>query len=252
MDSWDITLNDLTLGYGETVVLESVSDVLPAGKTSVILGGSGCGKSTLLKHILGLMKPMKGRILIGGNDLFSLPHSDFRSIRRRMGVLFQDGALLGSLTLAENVALPLKEHTRMKDKEIAEKVHSKLELVGLDEFGGYYPSELSGGMKKRGGLARSIVNDPPLLLCDEPTSGLDPVNAATMDRMLKRMQQRLGSTMVVVSHDLASLHEIADHVLVLNEGRVAYAGDLAGMESSNDPYLRRFLAREPEPENTLD
>ncbi|TVM24733.1 ABC transporter ATP-binding protein, partial [Oceanidesulfovibrio marinus] len=144
IDSWDITLNDLTLGYGETVVLESVSDVLPAGKTSVILGGSGCGKSTLLKHILGLMKPMKGRILIGGNDLFSLPHSDFRSIRRRMGVLFQDGALLGSLTLAENVALPLKEHTRLKDKEIAEKVRSKLELVGLDEFGVYYPSELSG------------------------------------------------------------------------------------------------------------
>ncbi|TVM20008.1 ABC transporter ATP-binding protein [Oceanidesulfovibrio indonesiensis] len=247
--SWEITLDDLTLGYGDHVVLEGVSDALPAGKTSVILGGSGCGKSTLLKHILGLMKPMKGRILIGGRDLYSLPRSEFRAMRRKMGALFQDGALLGSLTLEDNVALPLKEHTKLSEKKIMEIVHHKLGLVGLAEFGGYYPSELSGGMKKRGGLARSIVSDPPLLLCDEPTSGLDPVNAATMDRLLKRMQERLGSTMVVVSHDLASLREIADHVLVLNEGRVAYAGDLQGMETSDDPYLRRFLNRDPEPED---
>ncbi|MFW5733533.1 MAG: ABC transporter ATP-binding protein [Oceanidesulfovibrio sp.] len=249
MPSWEITLEDLTIGYGDHVVLEGISDILPAGKTSVILGGSGGGKSTLLKHILGLMKPMKGRILIGGRDLYALPRSEFRAVRRKMGVLFQDGALLGSLTLEANVALPLKEHSRLPEKEISKIVHHKLELVGLEEFGGYYPSELSGGMKKRGGLARSIVADPPLLLCDEPTSGLDPVNAATMDRLLKRMQQRLDSTMVVVSHDLASLREIADHVLVLNEGRIAYAGDLAGMESSDDLYLRRFLNREPEPED---
>ncbi len=244
--TWEITLENLTAGYDGKAVLRDVNAVLPARKTSVILGESGCGKSTLLRHILGLQKPMAGRVRIGGSDLFNVPRKEFRAVRRRMGALFQDGALLGSLTLGQNTALPLTEHGRTPMAEVERRVRETLALVGLEEFIHYHPSQLSGGMKKRGGLARAIVTDPPLLLCDEPTSGLDPINAASMDRLLSRMRQRLDSTMVVVSHDLESMMAIADHVLVLHEGRAVYDGDVDGLRASKDPYLQRFLAREPE------
>ena len=247
--AWDIALEDLQVGYVGTVVLDGINAVLPAGKISVILGGSGCGKSTLLRHILGLNTPTRGRILLGGQDLFQVKKSEFRRFRRRMGVLFQDGALLGSLTLAENVGLPLKEHTRL-DPEAREKiVRYKLSLVGLEEFTDYYPSQLSGGMRKRAGLARAIVMDPPVLLCDEPTSGLDPINSALMDRLLQDMNARYGVTVVVVSHDLESLFAIADHVIVLHEGKAAYVGGMEELKSTKDPYLRQFLDRDPGEQN---
>jgi phospholipid/cholesterol/gamma-HCH transport system ATP-binding protein len=246
---WDIELRDLRLGYGESVVLEDLNAVLPAGKISVILGGSGSGKSTLLRHIVGLAQPMAGRILLGGQNIFSLPGKSFRQIRRRMGMLFQDGALLGSLTVEENVALPLSEHTRLSPADIREIVLHKLSLVNMDGFAGYYPSELSGGMRKRAGLARALVADPPLLLCDEPTSGLDPVNAAQMDALLLAMKAHFPDmTIITVSHDLASLRAIADHVLVLANKNAAYAGDLAGLLDTDDPYLRQFLDRQPKEE----
>ncbi len=247
--AWDIALEDLQVGYVNTVVLDGINAVLPAGKISVILGGSGCGKSTLLRHILGLNTPTRGRIMLGGQDLFRVKKSEFRRFRRRMGVLFQDGALLGSLTLAENVGLPLKEHTRL-NPEIREKiVRYKLSLVGLEEFMDYYPSQLSGGMRKRAGLARAIVMDPPILLCDEPTSGLDPINSALMDRLLQDMNTRYGVTVVVVSHDLESLFAIADHVMVLHEGKAAYVGGMEELKSTRDPYLRQFLDRDPGEQN---
>jgi phospholipid/cholesterol/gamma-HCH transport system ATP-binding protein len=246
---WDTELLELRLGYGETVVLENLTAVLPAGKISVILGGSGSGKSTLLRHIIGLARPMAGRILMGGQDLFSLPHKAFRRIRRRMGVLFQDGALLGSLTVEENVALPLSEHTRLSPGDIHEIVLHKLSLVNLADFAGYYPSELSGGMRKRAGLARALVTDPPILLCDEPTSGLDPINAAQMDALLLTMKAHFPDmTIITVSHDMASVRAIADHVLVLADKTAAYSGDLAGLLRTDDPYLRRFLDRKPDEE----
>ncbi len=251
-EAWGIRLENLQLGYPGVVVLEEVDADLPAGKISVILGGSGCGKSTLLRHILGLQRPFRGRILLGGKDFFTLGRREFRSLRRRMGVLFQDGALLGSLTLGENVALPLREHTRLNDAAIAAVVKTKLELVGLADSVHRYPGQLSGGMRKRAGLARAIVLDPPVLLCDEPTSGLDPVNAAQMDQLLLDMNALYGVTVVVVSHDLSSLRKLADYVLVLNEGRVAYAGDLAGLEATEEPYLRRFLDRVPDRTGMLD
>lgn len=249
----NIELRGLRLGYGDTVVLDNVSSVLPAGKISVILGASGCGKSTLLRHIIGLSRPMAGEILLGGQNLFSLRSKAFRRVRRRMGVLFQDGALLGSLTLAENVGLPLNEHTRLSKAVIEEIVLHKLALVGLADFAAYYPTELSGGMRKRAGLARALVTDPPLLLCDEPTSGLDPINAAQMDALLLDMKRRFPEmTIISVTHDLDSVRTIADHVLVLADKTLVYDGDLPGLLNTDDSYLRRFLDRKPMEEDSED
>lgn len=246
-NAWDIQLENLRLGYGKTVVLDNVNACLPGGRISVILGGSGGGKSTLLRHIIGLARPMKGKILLGGRDIFSLSDKEFRRFRRRMGVLFQDGALLGSLTLAENVGLPLREHTLLTAADIRDLVLHKLALVGLEKFPDYYPGQLSGGMRKRAGLARALITDPPILFCDEPTSGLDPINAAQMDALLLNMKKQYPEmTIVVVSHDLASLKTIADHVLVLHNGGVAFNGPPDELETTSDDYLRRFLHRQPE------
>lgn len=246
-NAWDIQLENLRLGYGETVVLDNVNAVLPGGRITVILGGSGGGKSTLLRHIIGLARPMNGRILLGGKDIFSLSDKEFRKFRRRMGVLFQDGALLGSLTLAENVGLPLREHTKLTADDVRDLVMHKLSLVGLEKFPDYYPGQLSGGMRKRAGLARALITDPPILFCDEPTSGLDPINAAQMDELLLNMKQQYPEmTIVVVSHDLASLRCIAGHVLVLHNGGVAFNGPPTDLAATKDEYLRRFLDRKPE------
>lgn len=243
-DAWDIRLENLRAGYGERVVLENINAVLPAGGISVLLGESGCGKSTLLRHIIGLQRPMSGRILYGGQDFLSLPPVRLRRVRRRFGVLFQDGALLGSLTLAENVGLPLSEHTDLPATTIRATVLRTLALVGLEDFADYYPNELSGGMKKRGGLARAIITEPPVLFCDEPTSGLDPINSAQMDQLLLDMKARFPHmTLVVVSHDLASVKRIADHVVLIRSGTVAFSGFPEELTHSEDPYLRRFMDR---------
>ena len=250
---WNIELKNATMGYGDTVVLNDVSVTLPAGKISAILGGSGGGKTTMLRHIIGLNRPFSGKILLGGKDIFALSNKDFRMVRRRMGVLFQDGALLGQLTVGDNVALPLTEHTKLGRDVVREIVLHKLALVGLADFANYYPSELSGGMKKRAGLARALVTDPPILLCDEPTSGLDPISAAQMDELLLDMKERFPDmTIVSVSHDMASVQTIADNVVVLYNKGIGYAGDLAGLHNSTDPYLRRFLDRTPTREEDLD
>lgn len=244
--AWNIELQDLRIGYGDTVVLDNVNAVMPAGEITVILGGSGSGKSTLLRHIIGLSRPMSGKVLLGNNDVFALPRKEFRRVRRRMGVLFQDGALLGSLTLGENVALPLKEHTKLSKEDIDAIVEHKLSLVNLSGFASYYPSELSGGMRKRAGLARAMVTDPPILLCDEPTSGLDPINAAQMDMLLLSLKERFPDmTIVSVSHDMESVRVIADHVIVLANKTLAYSGDLKTLQATDDPYLRQFLDRKP-------
>ncbi|OIO03974.1 MAG: ABC transporter ATP-binding protein [Desulfovibrionaceae bacterium CG1_02_65_16] len=240
----DIRLEGLTIGYGEQPVVSDIDAVLPGGKITVILGGSGCGKSTLLKHILRLHPALAGRIVIGGHDLDSLDRRGMHCLRQRMGVLFQDGALLGSLTLGDNVALPLREHTRLKEREVRERVLAKLGLVGLADFHDYFPNELSGGMRKRAGLARAMVMDPPLLFCDEPTSGLDPVTAAELDQLLLELKRRSEMTLVVVSHDLDSMRTIADHVLVLGDGRLLFQGSRTELEATQDEYLRRFLDRQ--------
>jgi len=182
------------VGYGEKAVVSDVNVTLPGGRITVILGGSGSGKSTLLKHILRLHRPIAGRVTIGGHDIFNLSRKALRCLKQRLGLLFQDGALLGSLTLFDNIALPLREHTRLKEKAIAEIVRAKAGLVGLADFLGYFPNQLSGGMRKRAGLARAMVMDPEILFCDEPTSGLDPVNSAALDDLLLELKRRFDMT----------------------------------------------------------
>jgi phospholipid/cholesterol/gamma-HCH transport system ATP-binding protein len=251
LESPDIALTDVSVGYGERTVLSGVTTVLPGGKVSVILGGSGCGKSTLLRNIIGLVPIQGGRIVLGGHDMAAASEDERLDVRRRMGVLFQDGALLGSLRLGENIALPLREHTELTDSLIEEIVRLKLRLVGLADFMDYFPSELSGGMRKRAGLARAMALDPAVLLCDEPTSGLDPITAADMDQLILELRATFDMTIVVVTHDLESLYAIADHVVVLSAGRMLFEGPLAGLAASDDPFIRQFLARQPNRESRI-
>ena len=246
MSAWNIQFENLTLGYGKAVVLHDLNATLPAGKITVILGGSGGGKSTILRHIAGLQKPLSGKLLIDGQNLFELDGAGFRRLRRRMGVLFQDGALLGALTLAENVALPLSQHLRLSRKLLHDAALRVLGMVGLENYPSYYPNQLSGGMRKRAGLARAIIAEPRLLLCDEPTSGLDPITAARMDELLLSLHRQFPEmTLIVVSHDLASLEKIADYALVLKDGAAIFAGPAADLLKSRDEYLRQFLTRDP-------
>lgn len=242
--AWDISIEHLCGGYDGRLVLQDVSATLPAGTVTTILGESGCGKTTLLRLLLGLNRPVSGRILIGGRDVSAMSEAQFRKMRRRFGVLFQDGALISSLTLAENVALPLVEHTGLPRKTLRDAALRTLELVGLDNFADYYPGELSGGMRKRAGLARAIVTEPPVLFCDEPTSGLDPITAAQMDQLLLDMKACYPDmTTVVVTHDLGSVEHIAEHVLVLRAGKAVFAGSRKELSTASDPYLNRFLHR---------
>jgi len=242
---WDIRLEKISVGYGNTAVLSGIDALFPAGRISVILGGSGCGKSTLLRHIAGLSRPLAGKTMIDEQDVFALPPKEFRRLRRHMGMLFQDGALLGALSLTQNVALPLTEHTRLPQRTIAAAALRCLALVGLQDFGEYFPAQLSGGMRKRAGLARAIITEPRILLCDEPTSGLDPINAARMDQLLLDMKSHHpGMSLIVVSHDLASLARIADHILVLHEGKAVFQGSYEQLSAVDDAYLQNFLQRQ--------
>lgn len=241
-----IRLENLTVGYGGKAVVSDLNIEFPGGKLSMVVGGSGSGKSTLLKHILQLQPAIAGKIFFGGHDMCALSRNKLRCIRQRMGVLFQDGAMLGSLRLKDNIALPLREHTRLKEPQIMEIVHNRLALVGLDHALELFPNELSGGMRKRAGLARALVMDPQVLFCDEPTSGLDPVMSAELDLLLLEMMRHFDMTMVVVTHDLASMRGLADFVVVLGEGRCLFQGTLEELERTEDPYLRRFLDRAAE------
>jgi phospholipid/cholesterol/gamma-HCH transport system ATP-binding protein len=240
-----IAFTGLKLGYPGKVVIESLEGELPAGQISVILGGSGCGKSTLLRHVLGLATPIGGQILVDGKDLTRLTKDEAKQLKRNMGVLFQDGALLGSLTLGENVALPMMEHSDLEEDIIEDVVRMKLRLVGLEPFLHYYPSQLSGGMRKRAGLARAMVMDPGVLMCDEPSAGLDPITAADLDQLILLLKETFNMTIVVVTHDLDSLKTIADHVIVLHEGKDLYQGDLSGLLNCQNPYIQDFLQRKP-------
>jgi len=246
----DIELDAIRVGYPGREILKGITATLPKGKISVILGGSGGGKSTLLKAVLGLLPPFEGRIFLGGYDLYALLPEQLREIRKRMGVLFQDGALLGSLPLGENIALPIREHTQLDENLVETIVRMKLSLVGLDAFMDLFPNQLSGGMRKRAGLARALALDPKVLLCDEPTSGLDPITAADLDKLILDLKEAFGMTIVVVSHDLESVYTIADHVVVLNKGAMVFQGPPQELKKSDDAFLKQFLNRQPSQERT--
>jgi phospholipid/cholesterol/gamma-HCH transport system ATP-binding protein len=225
-------------------VVESTSVSVPPGEILVVAGRSGCGKSTILRTMAGLLAPISGAVEVLGVDLFRADLAERRPALRRMGMMFQGGALLGSLTVAENLLLPVDEHHgRLHEQVAARLVDAKLAQVGLAGKAALLPSSLSGGMKKRVALARALMLDPALLLCDEPTSGLDPVVAAGIDELLVRLRDLLGMAMIVVSHDLASIRRIADRVLLVHEGRPVALGPVAALEASTDPAVHDFFHR---------
>jgi phospholipid/cholesterol/gamma-HCH transport system ATP-binding protein len=231
--------------YGKREILRSISVSVPKEKTTVIVGGSGSGKSTLLKHLIGLLRPTKGKIVVGGRDIAALKEDELIEVRKKMGVLFQGSALLNSMTVADNVALPIREHTRLNESTIKIMVRMKLNLVGLSGFENFMPSQLSGGMKKRAGLARAVALDPELLFFDEPSAGLDPVTAAGLDDLILKLRNVFKMTLVVVTHELPSIFTIADYVIMLDIGEVIFSGSLDELRTSDDERIRMFLERKP-------
>ena len=222
-------------------VLDGVDLDIPTGKTVVVMGRSGTGKSVLLKHIIGLMQPDAGSIVVDGQDVVGLTGAALREVRKHFGLLFQGGALFDSLTVGENVALPLREHTKMSDAKIEARVRERLEWVGLQGVERTKPASLSGGMRKRVGLARAIAMDPAYILYDEPTTGLDPIMADVINRLIRSLQQRIGVTSIVVTHDMSSAYHVGDVLAMLNEGRIVFTGTPEETRQTTDPLVRQFI-----------
>jgi len=241
-----ITVRDLDMRYGERVIQRDLNFTVRAGEIFVIMGGSGCGKSTLLRHLIGLVHPARGDVLYDGESFWTAEPEAREVIMRRFGVLYQSGALWSSLTLAENVGLPLGEYTRLTAAEIAELVSLKLALVGLAGFEEFYPSEISGGMRKRAGLARAMALDPDILFFDEPSAGLDPISSKLLDDLILELRDSLGATVVIVTHELASIFAIAGNCVFLDaetKTMIATGNPRDLLEHSADPKVRRFLTR---------
>ncbi|NMA47573.1 MAG: ATP-binding cassette domain-containing protein [Lentisphaerae bacterium] len=241
-----IEVRDLTMAYGERVIIRDMNFVVPAGEIFIVMGGSGCGKSTLLRHLIGLMAPAKGRVYRDGVDFWSLSGVEQDRVKRRSGILFQSGALWSAMTLAENIALPLREFTRYREKEIREICELKLSLVGLAGFGDYYPAAISGGMRKRASLARAMALDPEVLFFDEPSAGLDPLSARRLDELILALRESLGATIVVITHDLASIFAIGSMAIFLDGGSKAITAcgrPRELLDTSSDPTLLDFLTR---------
>ncbi len=242
-----IDVRDLHTHYGERHILKGVSLTVNTGEIMAVMGGSGSGKSTLLRHLLGLNRPTSGTVRLLGKDINTISELEFHELRRDMGVAFQGGALFGSMTVGENVMLPLREHTRLKESTMRIMSRMKLEVVNLAGFEDLMPSELSGGMIKRVALARAVVMDPKLLFFDEPSAGLDPVVAAELDELILKLREAMKITIVVVSHELESIYTIADRVIILDDGKILFTGTVAEMKTCTIERVRDLLQRRPRP-----
>jgi phospholipid/cholesterol/gamma-HCH transport system ATP-binding protein len=240
-----IEVSNLSMAYGDFVVQRGIDFRVRQGDVFVIMGGNGCGKTTLMRALIGLQRPAAGRVRYAGEDFWSAAEEDRERMKRRLGILFQGGALWSSLTLAENVALPLAEYTDLPPGRVAEIVSFKLALVGLAGFEDFYPSELSGGMKKRAGLARAMALDPDILIIDEPSSGLDPLTARRLDDLILELRDSLGTTIIVISHDLASILAIGSDSIYLDADThtMIATGNPRQALASGDAKVRHFLTR---------
>jgi len=242
-----ISLRNLRVSYGGREILHGVSFDVQRGETMVILGGSGSGKSTLLRTLVGLEKPSAGEVWIAGKNFSAISDTEKDQIRKKIGMSFQGGALFGSMTVGDNVALPLREHTKLEDSTIDIMVRLKLDQVGLSGFEDYLPSELSGGMKKRAAVARALAMDPEILFFDEPSAGLDPIIAAGIDQLILELKKAFHMTIIVVTHELASAFLIADRMVLINKGDVIALGTSQEVQNSRHPKVRQFFDRVAEP-----
>ena len=241
-----IEVHDLTMRYQNNVIQRDLNFTVRKGDIFIIMGGSGCGKSTLLRHLVGLKEPAQGKVMYDGISFWDSEADEKELLMRRLGILYQSGALWSSMTLAENVALPLKEYTTLRPSQIRDLVSFKLSLVGLAGFEEFYPSEISGGMRKRAGLARAMALDPDILFFDEPSAGLDPISARRLDELIIELRDSLGGTIVVVTHELASIFAIGNNSVFLdaeNRTMIASGHPVTLLKESDDPKVRSFLTR---------
>jgi phospholipid/cholesterol/gamma-HCH transport system ATP-binding protein len=237
-----ISLRGVTKTFGSHTVLKDISFDIPRGQITAVMGPSGTGKSVLLKNIIGLLRPDAGEIWVEGEETVAMGERDLYRVRRKFGVLFQDGALFGSMNMFDNMAFPLREHTRKSEKEIREIVLSKADMVGMLDHMKKYPGEVSGGMKKRAGLARALAMDPEIILFDEPDSGLDPVRVSYLDELVKKIQEETGATFVIITHNIASVMRTSDYIAVLYRAGLAMFASKSEMRETDDPLIRQFLA----------
>lgn len=241
-----IVVENLVKEFGGRRILDGVNLKIYKGRTTVIMGGSGCGKSTLLRHLIGALKPDSGKVYFQGKDITKFSEKEMDKMRFRFGMVFQNAALLDSLNVEDNISLPLKEHTKLNKDIIKIIVKLKLGLVNLRGFGSLMPSELSGGMKKRVGLARAIAMDPEIVFYDEPTAGLDPVVCGVIDKLILDLSGKLSITSVVVTHDMNSVFRIADQVVMLHKGKIIAKGSVEEIKNSDNPFVKQFITGSPQ------
>ena len=236
-----ILVEDLEKRFGDTVVLQGVNLRIETSEVAVIIGGSGAGKTTLLRVLIGLERPTSGKVVVGGVNIAGLNERELNQARRKFGMVFQYSALLDSMNIFDNVAFPLREHSKLKASQIRDKVLDKLKVLGLEGNDQKYPSQLSGGMRKRVGLARALMLEPEVLMYDEPTSGLDPITSRMVDEMILETRERFGVTSVVISHDMAGALQLADRIFVLDKGRIAAEGTPRELTSGDNEIVRKFF-----------
>ena len=239
-----VRLDRVSKSFGDRRVLDDVSMEVPEGCAFAILGRSGTGKSVTLRHIIGLMRPDRGRVFVKGREVSALEGHELSEVRKQVGFLFQNAALFDSISVGETVAFPMRRHTRFSERQIRERVLERLEAVGLEDEYDRMPADISGGMRKRAGLARALALDPPILLVDEPSAGLDPITTEEIDDLLLRLKEQYGTTLVIVTHNIPSARKLGDQLVMLHDGRIIAQGTVADLERSDHEMVRAFMGSE--------